>query len=255
MWGMNARRPRATTFSLRGDSQHFNPMWVTRVTRTELGLWGWPRYKPAVETRPSPMVSTIVRSTPLLLLAAMLASCQVARPPGPISTMKTAPELATLNPADIAVLPVEDAVPGAPLKTLTRHMEQRLHQGLIERRYSPISLSKVHAVIDAESTGGASPSLAKLKGKFLEQALLVTKVTQWDERAMFSDGRVRVAAEVKLLDSGTLANLWSGSYELEVKLTGSTSAGQDPMELREEVINRFVPRLLEELPERRPTGG
>src|SRR5687767_10002563 len=132
------------------------------------------------------MASTIRHPALALVPLVLLAACQVARPPGPISTMKTAPELATLNPADIAVLPVEDAVPGAPLKSLTRHMEVKLHEGLITRRYTPISTSKVNAVIAAESTGGASPSLAQLKGKFLEQALLVTKVTQWDERALFS---------------------------------------------------------------------
>jgi hypothetical protein len=199
------------------------------------------------------MAPTTQRTAPLLVTILMLAACQVARPPGPISTMRPEPELATLNPADIAVLPVEDAVPGAPLKSLTRHMELKLHEGLLDRAYSPISPAKVNAVVAAESEGGRSPSLAELKGKFLEDALLVTKVTQWDEKSMFSDGRVRVAAEVKLLDSGTLANLWSGSYELEVKLPAGSSSVRDPVSLREEVINRFVPSLLAELPRRQPT--
>jgi hypothetical protein len=166
--------------------------------------------------------------------------------------MRTSAELTTLSPADVAVLPVEDAVAGNPLRDLSPYFQRRLYEALVERNYSPISLQRVQSVVEAERGSSGAPTLAQLKGKFQEQALLLVRVVGWEERSLLADGRIRATTEVKLLDSQSLQNLWSGGYELEMKVDNEGSVKVEKDEFRRQAIDRFVASLMGRLPARRP---
>ena len=193
-----------------------------------------------------------VRTTLLLFLPLAFAACQAARPPGPIDTMRAAPELTALSPADVAVLPVEDAVAGNPLRDLSPYFQRRVYEALVERNYSPINLDRVRSVVEAERGSSGAPTLTQLKGKFQEQAMLLVRVIGWEERSLLADGRIRATTEVKLLDSQSLQNLWSGGYEMELKVDNEGSVKVEKDEFRRQAIDRFVASLMERLPQRRP---
>jgi hypothetical protein len=80
----------------------------------------------------------------------------------------------------------------------------------------------------------------------------VCAVTGLDTKALQSDGRVWLNTDVKLLDSGTLANLWSGTYGLEVKVEEASSVVTERDTLLARAIDRYAASLMRELPARVP---
>jgi hypothetical protein len=173
----------------------------------------------------------------------------MARDAGPISDLRQGPGLARSNPNDIAVLPVTDETPtpGA-LGSLAEHFQATLYRQLIDRRYAPRPLADVNATVERERATTGTVSFAALKGKFRnEDAMLQAQVTNWDQGALISDGRIRIACRIQLLDSRTLDILWGGSYQREVKVASGSSGLE---ERKRQALEEFVRTMMADLPMR-----
>lgn len=156
--------------------------------------------------------------TRTVLLAAtvlLLGACQeLPRHPGDRVQILEQGDLTALNPADIAVAPVEYAVDG--VRAPDRMLREVVAESLVKRRYSPLALDFVDSrVIDASYRYGTVG----------EEAVCQIVVHEWDER-LWEDGRVlRVDVELRMVDPNdpTGRALWSARYPGQIDATPEES--------------------------------
>ena len=196
------------------------------------------------------------KTLPTLILPLCLAACQNVDPILATPSFSASPELARRNPADIAVLPVED---GTRDKTATRHadvMRQALMEGLIRQMYSPLSAAAVDAALSehplpAGSTIVTPAVLQSASGHCDEDATLAVRIEQWDESGLLRDARTRFQAQAVLgAPDGTV--LWSGSVSGEVKAGGHGPAPRDPDTRGRSCAMLAMEALIGNLPRRSP---
>ncbi|MGE3171766.1 MAG: hypothetical protein AB7O97_04015 [Planctomycetota bacterium] len=168
-------------------------------------------------------------AVPLMLL--LFAGCKTLPPVTTTPSFVTYPALATHNPADIAVLPIED---GTPDRTAARHLEfmrQVVQRRLPERLYSPLTSTHVDAALMRNGPGPGETTmtpayLKRVAGKATEDALLAVRVDLWDESRLLSDKRVEFRIEAALMaNDGEL--LWSGNLAGTAKAGGLGPAPRD----------------------------
>lgn len=202
------------------------------------------------------MVMRIVPFALAALLTALFAACETRPPLLTTPSFHTSPELARRNPADIAVLPLEDGT--ADLR-VTRHLEvmrTALMQELPNRLYSPITGSVVDAAVGRPARGGGETILTpaylkKVAGKAGEEATLAVRVNRWDESSLMTDKRVRFQIQAALAgNDGEL--LWSGTLEGEVKAGGAGAAPLDREQMAQSCARLAMVDLLGHLQVRKP---
>jgi hypothetical protein len=194
-----------------------------------------------------------------LALAVGLGACQIAGPPTIQDWLRREPALATVNPANIAVLQIEDKTSNGKLSSLLEPMRQQLLRALIERYYSPLGSTYVDAHMrrgaQEAATGGGSildtDYLVSLAGKAKEDAILAIQISHWDDNSLLVDNRVHFAAKVVLLDSVGKKVLWSGGMQGEVEAGGGEAAPRDPAARQHAAAVEFITQLTERLPRRR----
>lgn len=168
---------------------------------------------------------------PILLagLTALLSGCQSEPPVRMAASLRVAPELLTLRPADIAILPIEDGTLTRSFGPLEGRMRAALVKQLAERLYSPLDPSHVDRRLrDTGRLATGSPVdgtwLGSVRGSFGEDAVLGVRITQWDVSKIMDTRRVQFSAELLMLGSQTGATLWSGRVEGSVKAGGDGPA-------------------------------
>ncbi len=197
----------------------------------------------------------VMRSFALVLFAA-LAACKSTPPLASTPSFVTYPALATRNPADIAVLPVED---GTSTLDASRHLEfmrQVLQRRLPARLYSPIASHVVDAALQNAAPGPGetlmTPAyLKRVSGKATEDAVLAVHVDRWDESRLLSEMKVGFQFQAALMSSdGEL--LWSGSLSGDVKAGGLGPAPRDRDAMARSCAELALHDLLNQLHSRRP---
>lgn len=118
-------------------------------------------------------------SSILLPFALIVAACQtLPKQQGlAVEVMPVQGRLATINPNDVVVAPIEMAVEG--LTVPEQALRQAVVGSLIARRYAPLSLDFVDASIGAPLAGGVLEASYR-GGSLGEDAVLRTIVHGWD---------------------------------------------------------------------------
>lgn len=181
-----------------------------------------------------------------LLAGALLAiSChELPRQPGNSVVVMEQGSLAEVNPADVAVAPVQVA-PG--VEAPVARLREAIARGLPARQYTPLSIDFVDSrVIEASYSYGALG----------EEAVCQVTVYGWDERYWDTGHSIEVDLELTLVDPARPEGpaLWSGRLTRAIDvtdLTRSTVEGQ----LYQRAIERTAEELLFALPERDTRPG
>ena len=152
-------------------------------------------------------------------------------------------------PVEIFVLPIQDesGAFGPPLVTL----RQELADGLVERRYSPLSLCFGDQVLaEATAAGAIDPvdAIAPLDA----DALLQVRLGEWNTELLESRGILRASIELYLWrgDDPRSAALWTGRVERTVEVPARNLRSTPKAELEADCARRLVGQLLESLPPR-----
>lgn len=198
----------------------------------------------------------VMRSFALVCLS-LLVACKAPSPPlTSTPSLINYPALATRNPCEIAVLPVED---GTATQDASRHLEfmrQVLQRALPSRLYSPIAPQVVDAALVRQQPAAGeslmSPAyLKRVAGKAAEDAVLAVQVARWDESRLLTDMRVSFQFQVALVaNDGEL--LWSGGHSGEVKAGGLNAAPRDRDGMARSCAEIALHDLLNYLARRRP---
>ncbi len=189
-------------------------------------------------------------------LALALAACETA-PPRVFSSLEASTELFAVNPADVAVLPIEDATPDGTAADVRTVMREEIAKALVLRQYTPLAPAKVDEVLSGQTPAPPAVSvvdaawLRSVQGKFGEDATLGVRVTRWDRSSLMSSGHVRFAAEVTMVSTRAKSPLWSGVLEGEVKAGGSGPAPRDRAGRARSAAVEFAAELVRSLPRRR----
>jgi len=183
-------------------------------------------------------------------------SCTTPDPVTIVPSLSAHPALSVRNPADIAVLPIEDATLDRGFGKLREPMRQFLMAKLTERLYSPLSDRVVDAALSSELPMGGesvlSPSYVKrVAGRCTEDAMLAVRVDRWDETALLTDKKVRFQLQVALVASDGEV-LWSGGFGGEVKSGGLSAAPRDRELMARSCAELVANELLDNLPQRKP---
>ncbi len=196
----------------------------------------------------------MVRRHSLALLTLVAASCVPLPPAAVASSLQATPELQTVNPSNIAVVPVEDATPGASIRDLTEAVRTEIYAQLVLKRYAPLTSKVVDAVVRQHTVGTTGASLtrpeviARVAGAMDEDAVLCVRVTQWDDSRIMSSSRVRFAADVIMVSGKTKATLWGGAVEGEVKAGGLDPAPRYREERLQDVARQLARAIIAQLP-------
>jgi len=192
----------------------------------------------------------------VLLFSLLVASCQTPDPVTIVPSLSAHPALAVRNPADIAVLPIEDATLDRGFGKLRESMRQALMTKLTERLYSPLSDRVVDAALSSELPMGGetvlTPSyLRRVAGRSTEDALLAVRIDRWDETPLLTDKKVRFQLQVAMVASDGEV-LWSGGFGGEVKAGGLSAAPRDRELMARSCAELVASELLQNLPQRKP---
>lgn len=203
------------------------------------------------------LLSVCGASAPWLGLLLGAAACQMP-PPQVFSSLESSTELFAANPADIAVLPVEDATRDGEAVDVVDTIREEVARALVQRYYVPIAPAKVDDILAGEARALDTVSvldaswLKGVGGRFGEDAALALRVTEWDRSSLMATGRVRFAADVLLAAPGVSEPLWSGTLRGEVKAGGQGPAPRDRMGRARAAAKQFAIDLIRLLPKRRP---
>jgi hypothetical protein len=198
----------------------------------------------------------VMRSIACVLSVLVLAACQTVVPLTATPSFITSPGLLSRNPADIAVLPVEDGTPAGDARLLLEYMRQSLEHHLPERRYSPIASRVVDAKLkDLRPERGETTLtpvfLKRVAGRATEDALLAVRVGRWDESRLMSEKRVEFEFQATLVGNDGEV-FWSGSLVGNVKSGGLSAAPRDRTMMTQSCADLAIAELLNHLALRHP---
>ncbi|HLQ38958.1 MAG TPA: hypothetical protein VK348_14205 [Planctomycetota bacterium] len=199
------------------------------------------------------MASKILAFAPCILLAA----CQIPNPVLVTPSFHATPALVARNPADIAVLPVEDGTPNRAVARLGETMRQALMLKLTERMYSPLSSRAVDAALSNETVRAGETVLTpaflkRIAGKASDDATLAVRIDRWDESSLMTDLRVRFQIQAALAGATDGEVLWSGTLVGEVKAGGAGAAPLDKEAMARSCAELAMGELLIHLQPRNP---
>ncbi len=192
---------------------------------------------------------------PSVLLLLVAAACQTPAG-GVFSSLETSSELLSTNPADIAVLPVEDATADGSARVVTDALREEIARALVQRYYAPLAPAMVDDVLAGELAAPAAVSvldaswLESVGGRFGEDAVLAVRITRWDASSLMATGVVRFAAELTMKAPAQPEALWSGGVHGEVKAGGSGPAPRDRTGRLRAAATEVAGELIRRLPRR-----
>ncbi|MBM4059770.1 MAG: hypothetical protein FJ265_01540 [Planctomycetes bacterium] len=191
----------------------------------------------------------------------VLASCQTTDPVTVQPSFTTSPALAVRRPADVAVLPIEDASPGGAAARHLTFLRQEIMRQLVERNYTPLTAKTVDAAMKGNAdlaearTSGRSilePAVAqKLAGHSTEEAMFLLRIDEWDESRLLSAKRLTFRCQAALVANDG-QQLWSGSLGGELKAGGVGAAPRDRDAMARSCGEMLVRELMVRLPLRQP---
>ena len=191
----------------------------------------------------------LVRLAPLCLAAlvslATFSACGPTRPPKGLDNPNLiVGSLSQANPLDVVVLPIQNNTgrEGLPLTEL----RAAFHAGLVRQKYSPLALEFVDAhAVEAAYT----------PGELQEQAILQIFINGWDDSQWRSMSRLRVQAEIYLLDARNpdpKQPLWGGKVDRRVDLAKDSPGIANQATFMKRAIDKFTEDVLASLPPRNP---
>jgi len=192
-------------------------------------------------------VKQLVRIAPLFALASfvVLSACSPTRPPRGLDNPNlVVGSLTQVNPLDVVVLPIQNGTgrDNLPLDQLRKSF----CAGMVRQRYSPLSLDTVDKhVVEA----------AYKPGELAEQAILQVSILTWDDSQWRSSSRLRIEAEVYLLDSKNPDKrqpLWGGKVDRRIDLSREMPGVANPAAAMTLAIEEFTANVLASLPPRNP---
>lgn len=152
-------------------------------------------------------------------------------------------------PVEIFVLPIQDesGAFGPPVGTL----RQELADGLVERRYSPLSLSFGDQLLAESAAAGAIDPVDAI-APLGADALLQVRLGEWNTELLESRGILRASIELYLWrgNDPRSAALWTGRVERAVEVPARSLRSTPKAELEADCARRLVGQLLESLPPR-----
>lgn len=168
--------------------------------------------------------------------------------PQPGARLALGPGEAT--PVEVFVLPVldESRAFGAPLGVL----REELAAGLVELRYSPISLAYGDAMLSAANGGEGSIDPLEAIEPMEADALLQVRLGRWNTDQLESRGLLRAQIEISLWrgDDPRSPALWTGRVEQDVEVPARSLRTTPRAELEADCARRLVGLLLADLPPR-----
>lgn len=191
-----------------------------------------------------------------VFLALVVPACVPLPPAAVNSSLQPSEALRSANPANVAVVPVEDATTSGNAHEVLETMRQEICAALIQRRYAPLSSRVVDPVVREHTVGLANASLtrpevlARVTGFLNEDAVLAVRITTWDESRIMSTARVRFAAEATMLSTAQKSVLWGGTLDGEIKAGQASAAPRYRDERVLDVARQIARALISQLPER-----
>lgn len=180
----------------------------------------------------------------LTLVAASACQGSAVLPPGADNPGLVAGNLRTTNPLDVAVLVVDNQTGREGLPTA--EMRELLHQGLVERHYSPLALEYVdRKTTEANYRPGASN----------ENAVLRFVLKGWDDSLWKTHSRLVISGELWLLDAenpSTSQALWGGQVERTMDMARERKVIATESALMTRTLTDFTEAVLASLPARNP---
>ena len=198
-------------------------------------------------------MSSQVRTLILALTAAVLpTACRMSPEPplGHDNDSLVIGRLAQANPRDIVVMPVENltGARNVPVESI----RQAFQQGLVARKYSPLSLDYVDSnAMEAAYEEGATYELGSLQ----EEGVLQVTITGWDDSNWENRSRLEISADVHLLDAGIWSNgeaLWGGPVTRVIDLDLDPTVIMNKSRRIERAVELFAAQVLASLPARDP---
>jgi hypothetical protein len=185
-----------------------------------------------------------------LVLPALLAGCGFHQPVKEMMDVRARPAMAKEAPSDILVLPLMDDSGHPRAQVVLPQLRRAIYRALIGRCYSPLSLGHLDQTLQKDEKGRVL-SLAALRGKFDEDAILQVRLTAWSERKFFPDRRLMAAAEVSLVSSASGEELLGGRLETEVEVPGHGGIPRDQVEqMRLRAVHGLAQRIVSGFPRR-----
>ena len=178
------------------------------------------------------------------LIAAALtvigSSChELPKQPGRGVVVLQEGRLAELNPADVAVAPIEVV---AGVKAPLDRLRVAIAEGLPARQYTPLSLDFIDSrVVEATYSYGAGG----------EEAVCQVTVYAWDERYWDTGNSIEVDIELSLIDPSAPdgPTLWTGRLTRRIDVTEYQNT-EIEAKLYEVAIEQVAHELLSALPSR-----
>jgi hypothetical protein len=192
----------------------------------------------------------------LVAAFAVLAGCETRPPMLTTPSFQTSPALSARNPADIAVLPIEDGTPDRKVGSLLDHMRKVLTSALITRQYSPLNVDVVDAALSGTTRQSGETILTpgylkRVAGKSNEDGTMAVRIDRWDEATLMSDKRVKFQIQAALTaKDGEL--LWNGTLAGEVKAGGAGAAPLDREGMEKSCAELAMIELVNHLDRRKP---
>jgi len=191
---------------------------------------------------------------PLSLLL-LVPACYVT-PATIYEEIETSKALFDVNPADIAVLPIEDATTHGSAAEACGPIRDQIVRALVKRLYTPLSTRKVDEILAAQEEVRTSVVdanwLSSVGGHFGEDATLAVRLTAWDPSKLMSSGWVSFGADVALVTPQNAEPLWGGSFSGAIKAGGESPAPFGRQGRQVAVAREFARHLAGFLPRRNP---
>jgi len=185
-------------------------------------------------------------------------SCQAPLPKNDFFWASNPNKITELQIVDIAVLPPRDSTPAResmvpgillappPLEEfrLTAYKE------LIQRRYSPLALDYIDRSLLGKS-GPVEASYQGMRGRWGEDAVLGINVNRWENSRTPTTGLISIGAEVYILDAKSGVQIWQAKADRDFNLSKDRDFRfLDADQLTSRAIQRFMKRILQEMPNR-----
>lgn len=192
------------------------------------------------------MIRSTLRTTLLLSCAALVAAACNQIPTRKGVSVETAPnaKIESVNPTDIAVLPVENTT--GSKKVPGKELREALEVGLVHRRYTPLATEYV----DAQVTDAAFRP-----GSLREDAVLRVTIESWDDSLWASHTAVTVRLRAQIVDSKGGGDLWSAKLERRFDLGKDRDRYSSDAPLKQLLCDAIVSELLSALPARTTRPG
>jgi hypothetical protein len=149
--------------------------------------------------------------------------------------------------ADVWVAPVVDATTARSAPSAA--LREQLYRGLVDRLYTPLSLSFGDRSLAEAGGGPFGPSEA--------EAVLTVQILGWDTAALEGRGQIDADVELRLLDLRTdpPTQVFGRHLGRRLRIEPGLLRQATPRELEEHAARNLAAELLRELPRRDPQRG